>query len=170
MPAPTARETHITPRGNTMKNVQKGFTLIELMIVVAIIAILAAIALPAYNDYITRSQASEAVTLLGGLKAPLAEYGAQEASWPTLVASSGATDAAAGEIAVNLGGKYATIDGDVTGTYPAGSVEATMISGRAEDATITLATTDGGETWDCTGGDMIQKYRPQACRAGVTTP
>lgn len=52
-------------------NAQKGFTLIELMIVVAIIGILAAIAIPAYQNYIARSQASEALSLLGGLKTPL---------------------------------------------------------------------------------------------------
>lgn len=56
-----------------MKRVQQGFTLIELMIVVAIIGILAAVALPAYQNYMSRSQATEAVTLLAGLKVPLAE-------------------------------------------------------------------------------------------------
>ena len=56
-----------------MKRVQQGFTLIELMIVVAIIGILAAVALPAYQNYMSRSQATEAITLLGGLKVPLAE-------------------------------------------------------------------------------------------------
>ena len=57
-----------------MKKNQQGFTLIELMIVVAIIGILAAVAIPAYKDYIARSQATEASVLLSGLKAPLAEY------------------------------------------------------------------------------------------------
>ncbi len=56
-----------------MKKVQQGFTLIELMIVVAIIGILAAVALPAYQDYTARAQASEGMTLLGGLKVPLSE-------------------------------------------------------------------------------------------------
>ena len=70
-----------------MKNVQKGFTLIELMIVVAIIGILAAIAIPAYNDYIARAQASEAVELLGGGKTPYAEFFADKGRWPNSIAS-----------------------------------------------------------------------------------
>ncbi|MBV1874488.1 MAG: pilin [Gammaproteobacteria bacterium] len=56
-----------------MKKIQQGFTLIELMIVVAIIGILAAVAIPAYQDYLGRAQAAEGPSLLGGLKAPLAE-------------------------------------------------------------------------------------------------
>src|SRR5690349_22230980 len=60
----------------------KGFTLIELMIVVAIIGILAAIAIPAYQDYIARAQASEAVQLLAGGKTPLYEFFANEGRWP----------------------------------------------------------------------------------------
>src|SRR3989338_6930408 len=65
-----------------MKALQKGFTLIELMIVVAIIGILAAIAIPAYNDYTARAQVTEAIQLMGGSKTPLAEFWSDKGRWP----------------------------------------------------------------------------------------
>ncbi|MDD2775162.1 MAG: pilin [Gallionella sp.] len=64
-----------------MKTMQKGFTLIELMIVVAIIGILAAVAIPAYGDYTARAQAAEAFTLMDGLKTPMTEAFTTDGSW-----------------------------------------------------------------------------------------
>jgi type IV pilus assembly protein PilA len=66
-----------------MKTIQKGFTLIELMIVIAIIGILAAIAIPAYQDYTIKAQVSEGPSLAAGLKTAIAEYYATNGSWPT---------------------------------------------------------------------------------------
>jgi type IV pilus assembly protein PilA len=68
-----------------LKTVQKGFTLIELMIVVAIIGILAAIAIPAYQDYTIRSQVTEGLNLAASVKAEVAEYYAQYGRWPTAI-------------------------------------------------------------------------------------
>jgi len=88
------------------KTVQKGFTLIELMIVVAIIGILAAIAIPAYQNYTIRSQVTEGLTLAGGWKAAVAEFYAQNGTFPTGATATGSatTIAAAGATS----GKYVT--------------------------------------------------------------
>ena len=67
-----------------LKQVQKGFTLIELMIVIAIIGILAAIAIPAYQNYTIRSQVTEGLTLGDGWKTAISEYYANTGNWPTI--------------------------------------------------------------------------------------
>ncbi len=77
----------------SIKMVQKGFTLIELMIVVAIIGILAALAIPAYQDYVARSQASEALTITDGLKIAIQEFYAERGTCPDNTAASATLDA-----------------------------------------------------------------------------
>lgn len=154
-------------------NAQKGFTLIELMIVVAIIGILAAIAIPAYQDYITRAQVSEAVTLGGGLKSPLAEYGADKNAWPALVAPTATPTS--GQLNATLVGKYATVTNAVTGTYPAGVINVTMNTGKASGGVLQFTTANGGSSWACgkatvdgvtggTGTTIDAKYLPNACK------
>lgn len=145
-------------------NMQKGFTLIELMIVVAIIGILAAIAIPAYSNYITRSQVTEAVNMAGGLKGPLQEYGADKSSWPTLVGPTATPSTT--QINATLSGKYATVNSTIGGTFPAGTVIATMTSGKASGTNLAYVTADGGASWDCTttATTVDKKYLPQACK------
>lgn len=141
----------------------KGFTLIELMIVVAIMAILVALAIALYRDYTTRGQVAEAIELVGGLKAQVAEYGANTSAWPTAIVALPANPTPS-QISGTLVGNYATVTNIVTGTYPIGRLEATMTVGLATGDTIFLDTTNGGGNWNCTGGTVLSKFRPQACR------
>ena len=86
------------------KQIQKGFTLIELMIVVAIIGILAAIAIPAYQNYTIRAQVTEGLTLAGGWKAAVAEYYSQNGTFPTCSSTTGGAGCVAAAGATT--GKY----------------------------------------------------------------
>jgi type IV pilus assembly protein PilA len=143
-----------------------GFTLIELMIVVAIIGILAAIAIPAYQDYIARAQASEAVQLMAGAKTPLSEYFADNGRWPTDPS----------EVDLNAGGRY-VIDSAtfVTGAGSDGLTLTLQSTFRTSDISrfiagsqLVLETTDGGKLWVCKpdpGANGIKpRYLPTACR------
>ena len=143
-----------------MKNrLQRGFTLIELMIVVAIIGILAAVALPAYQDYIARAQVSEAVSLATGSKTPLSEYFNNFGYWPL----------AATAVISNPSGKYTsyiTLLGAV-GTIGTLSIEARMkgagINTQITGGTLILTTSDAKQ-FSCTSGDLAPRYRPSSCR------
>ena len=141
-----------------MKIIQLGFTLIELMIVVAIIGILAAVAIPSYQDYTARSQVSEALSLTAALKSPLTEWHSNNGNWP----------AAAGSISDTLTGKYVASIALANVTSNGISVRATMktsgLNSSISGKTFETSTTDGGKVWDCTGGTVDSKYRPGACK------
>jgi type IV pilus assembly protein PilA len=146
-----------------MKTLQKGFTLIELMIVVAIIGILAAVAIPAYQDYIARAQVSEAVNLLASGKTGMAEYYADKATWPPA-----ATDVM-GSVAGKYTGNITILASATTGTL---TLEATMktsgINASITSGSVILYTTDGGKIWTCSPGttapSLAAKFLPSACR------
>jgi len=137
-----------------MKNqMQKGFTLIELMIVVAIIGILAAIAIPQYQDYIARAQASEGCTLLGGLKTPIAEYFAVNGKLPKLTDGGGADSLDSKKL--TMGGE--NVDGiafDDSKTYTA-TFKSTGVSDRISSGKLNMVfDTDSGQfKFENGGGD-----------------
>ncbi len=145
-----------------MKNMQKGFTLIELMIVVAIIAILAAIAIPAYQDYIIRSQVSEGSTLADGAKTAVAEFYSNKGIMPSNNGSAGLASAA------SITGSYvksvAVASGKITATFSKASPQ--KANTAIDGATLVLSpvTSTGSTSWTCTGGTVSQKYLPSSCR------
>jgi type IV pilus assembly protein PilA len=166
-----------------MRKIQQGFTLIELMIVVAIIGILAAIAIPAYQDYTIRSQVTEGLNLASAVKASVAEYYAQNGSWPTAL-----TGNAAGSLGYtnNPSGKYVSQVGMGTGTiqitYSSGAPQQanTNLNGLRLDLRPTVSA-NGDVIWTCgkkaivgadpasgaataDGTTVLPKYLPSNCR------
>ena len=173
-----------------MKAIQKGFTLIELMIVVAIIGILAAIAIPAYQDYTIRSQVTEGMTLAGDLKASIAEFTAQTGEWPVDLVEAGLGSAAA---AVNKSGRYVqsvdVTNGTITITYGRDANQA--INGTGTLAFQPFSNANQDIVWRCGRSDqplnteltatptsalssddsvaatsIADKYMPSSCRSG----
>jgi type IV pilus assembly protein PilA len=143
-----------------MKSMQKGFTLIELMIVVAIIAILAAIAIPAYQNYLIRTQVSEGATLVDGAKIAQSEFYSNTGQFTTTPASAGLPAAS------SITGKYVT---GVSITANAGQIVATFgnqansaISGK--DFILSAVTSTGSTSWTCTKSTVDNKYLPSSCR------
>ena len=150
-----------------MKKVQQGFTLIELMIVVAIIGILAAIAIPAYQDYTIRAQVSEGLSLASGSKVAVAEYYQNNGALPS-------TNAMAGVPASNtIQGSYVTdvlvgAGGVITVSFGGPDANASLTA--AEKLTLTPSTADAGAiAWTCSGAGALApatnpQWLPSSCR------
>lgn len=135
-----------------------GFTLIELMIVVAIIAIIAAIAMPAYQEYTIRSQVSEGVVLTGGARAAVWDFVSQRGYMPPNNTSAGLPSS------TSISGKY------VTSVLVGGAIIEATFGNRANVAItgktlrLTPALQEGSIAWTCSSTTLEGRYLPSSCR------
>ena len=166
------------------RNLQKGFTLIELMIVVAIIGILAAVALPAYQDYTARAQSAEAITLLDGLKIPtteafsnnvLATACSTTASVPAVTGANPVPAVAAGALAKEnnlvLDGQYvagivATVV-DTSNCALTATFKSTGVSDKIAGKKVRFTYTPATANWACTS-NLIGSIRSKTCSEQTT--
>jgi type IV pilus assembly protein PilA len=143
-----------------MRDERHGFTLIELMIVVAIIGVLAAIAIPAYQDYTIRTQVSEGLTLSGGAKNAVSTFYADYGRWPSDNATAGIADN------TEIVGRYVTrvtiTNGEIDIEY--GDKAHAAIAGMAVQ--LSPATNTGSVEWTCSSAaaEIPDKYLTAACR------
>ncbi|MFM2344652.1 MAG: hypothetical protein RLZZ210_1263 [Pseudomonadota bacterium] len=159
------------------KIARKGFTLIELMIVIGIVGILAIIALPQYNNYVARSQATEAVNILGGSKVVIAEFVSTNGRYPTqaelheiypiITTDTGSVASSTKYLdAVTVG--TANIDGTdrftLTAKFKSANVNAKLESKSIVFHTPVASATGAGTSWECRG-DISAEALPSACKS-----
>jgi len=146
-------------RTDSKRNAESGFTLIELMFVSAIIAILAAMAIPLYRTFVVRGQAAEALNLLGGSKAGIQANIELEGAFPD--------DAGLDDIGIRRDGEYvASIDSDTANTRLIATFKSSGVAKELQNKTVVFEFDSSSELWTCNGaaGTTDLKYLPRSCK------
>ena len=148
---------------NNMKARQQGFTLIELMIVIAIVGILAAIALPAYQDYTVRAKMAEPLALMGEAKTSVTEYYVTNNTLPTTAAKAGIRETPDTAIVASMALTIVSSNPLLTVTMQSGVIP----SGEGTKFVLSGTTGSGTIQWVCRPGsddEITEKYLPANCR------
>ena len=141
---------------------KSGFKIswVSWFVLLLILGVIAAVAIPSYGDYIHRAQASEAILLMGGAKTPLTEYFESRKKWPAKL----------DEVTGDTSGKYTLAVSITKGAGGTGDIELTAmmrsegVDRRVRGQSVRMLSADGGKSWICKPGTMEPKNLPTACR------